>query len=532
MVLVPSASSPTATFVSVPPVVRLVNAFAEPYDNAVATARTCYSPRVVAPEDVRRDERARAQRDAVARSTYEAGHHTTLQHATFQFVLENVSRQLIWSFLHAHPFYNSEQVSQRYVAVQPDNVLVPALPEAARDLYMRTVTSQMTCYRDLVDLLTEPAAAAYFAIFRARAKQRDQHAGAIRKKAQEVARYALPIATFAHLYHTVSGLTLHRYHRLSQMLDVPHETALVIRLMVEAVRAQDPLFFSNLEDPIPLEQTHEYALLASTRGVAPSTSARRFCETFDRELGGLAAKLVDYKLHGEALVARSVRTVVGLTPDALSDEEALAWVLSPAKDPYLAGALNLTSHGKLTRALVHCHYTFQKKLSHAADSQDQRHRLTPGSRPVLQAHYAGGAPDIVVPSLLAHTPAAFERFMQTMRETWEAIDALLAGGAEPELALYLLPNAFPIRFEESGDLAALHHKWTTRLCYNTQEEIWRASLDEVRQVREVHPRLGDHIAPPCGIRQAAGVRPCCPEGKRYCGVPVWKKALSDYERVI
>ena len=37
-----------------------------------------------------------------------------MQHATFVFVLDNVSRLAIWSFFHAHPFYNSEQVSQRY----------------------------------------------------------------------------------------------------------------------------------------------------------------------------------------------------------------------------------------------------------------------------------------------------------------------------------------------------------------------------------------------------------------------------------
>ena len=76
------------------PVVVLVNAFTQPYNNAIATARTCYSSKVVTPEDVDRDEKARALRDAIAKSTYEAGHHTTLQHATFQFVLERVSASL------------------------------------------------------------------------------------------------------------------------------------------------------------------------------------------------------------------------------------------------------------------------------------------------------------------------------------------------------------------------------------------------------------------------------------------------------
>ena len=103
-------------FSSPPPKVRLVHAFDRPYENVVATARTCYSAKGIITED---QASARPdRRDAIAKSIYEAGHHTTFQHAHFQFSLENVSRQFLWTFLHSHPFYNSEQVSQRYVEVK------------------------------------------------------------------------------------------------------------------------------------------------------------------------------------------------------------------------------------------------------------------------------------------------------------------------------------------------------------------------------------------------------------------------------
>jgi len=220
------------------PRVRLVGAFAEPFNTAIAAARTCYASRLIAPEDVARDEAARAQRDAIARSTYAAGHHTIWQHATFEFALENVSRQLIWSFLHAHPFYNSEQVSQRYVTVQAGAVLTPSLPPRARARYTRAVEMQVTAYQRLVELLLEPARQAYFALFPARAKQPEKYRSAVVKKAQEIARYTLPVGTLAYLYHTVNGLTLHRYHRLCNMLDAPGEARAVVSAMVEAVRAQ------------------------------------------------------------------------------------------------------------------------------------------------------------------------------------------------------------------------------------------------------------------------------------------------------
>jgi len=512
--------------------VRLVNALVRPLDNAVAAARTCYSPRLVTPDEVGRDERSRLARDRIAREVYDAGHHTVLQHATFQFTLENVSRQLVWSFLHAHPFYNSEQVSQRYVEVGPQSLLVPRLPEAEDAIYRRAAARMMSTYRRLMEVLTAPAAKAYFELFPARRKNADRWTGAIKKRAQEIARYVLPVATFTHLYHTVSGLTLHRYHRLCQQLDVPGEATAVVRAMVEAASAHDPLFFRDIEDPVPLGETPEAILMAALRLRAGGAEARAFARQFDESLGGLRSRLVDYKLAAETSVAQAVRSVHGLPRERLSDDEAIFAVLAPEKNPLLAQTLTLTTLSKLSRALVHPHYTFRKKLSHTADSQDQRHRMVPGSRPVLAAQYCGGEPDVVTPGLIALSAEGTDLFREEMRQTFCDVDRLLSGGVDPADALYLLPNAFPIRFEESGDLLHLHRKWTTRLCYTTQEEIWRASLEEVEQLRAVHPRLGAHVMPPCQLRQRAGVRPPCPEGPRYCGVPVWRVALGQFERLL
>jgi thymidylate synthase ThyX len=526
-------TNPHPPFHSAPPKVTLTNGFIEPYDNAVATARTCYNSRVITTEDVRKDEKARELRDRIARETYGAGHHTTLQHATFQFTLENVTRQAIWSFLHAHPFYNSEQVSQRYVEVKPGNVVLPALEPAHAALYRAAVDEMMGTYRALIELLTPAAAEEFFRIFPARHRTPGKWTLGIKKKAQEIARYVLPVGTFAHLYHTISGLTLHRYHRLCAQWDVPTETRLIVEAMVAAVSARDPQFFERIEDPLPLEQTLEYRALNESVAIrAGGSDARRFIREFDQELGPLRSRLVDHSAQGPASVASAVRAVLGLTRSEMNDAEALERVLSPAKNPYLGEALVLTTVSKLTRALSHAHFTFQKKLSHTADSQDQRHRMTPGSRPVLHAHFVAGEPDVIVPDLIEHVPEAKKRFLETVAGTWRTIEQLLDGGVPEEMALYLLPNAFPIRFYESGDLLHLHHKWVHRLCFTAQEEIWRASLEEVRGVSEVQPELVRWVRPPCTLRLQAGITPFCPEGPRFCGVPVWKQELEEYRRLI
>ena len=70
-------------------------------------------PRLIAAAEV-----TASQRDTIGALTFDAGHHTVYQHAHFEFGLENISRQFVWTFLHSYPFYNSEQSSQRYVKLR------------------------------------------------------------------------------------------------------------------------------------------------------------------------------------------------------------------------------------------------------------------------------------------------------------------------------------------------------------------------------------------------------------------------------
>ncbi len=250
-------------FASPAPDVQLVNAFARPFDNAVAAARTCYSGKgIISEEDVAKNPE---QRDRIARSTFDAGHHTVLQHAHFQFALSNVSRQFLWSFLHSHPFYNSEQVSQRYVEVKAHTTCVPNLGGEAQAIYERAVEDQHAAYKRLIELLIPAAAREYYRIFPAR-KKSGEYDKDVKKKAQEIARYVLPVATFAYLYHTVSAITLLRYWRLCQQPDAAIETRVVVGAMVAELLRVDPQFAQLLEEPIPLEDTLEARCWAAAAG--------------------------------------------------------------------------------------------------------------------------------------------------------------------------------------------------------------------------------------------------------------------------
>ncbi len=528
------------TFRTPPPEVRLVNAFARPLDNAIAAARTCYASKgIVTPEDVGGDllasdaERAEAlrRRDAMALELYQAGHHTVFQHAHFQFAIDRVSRHALWAFFHAHPFYNSEQVSQRYVKVGRGSAVVPDLGGRAQEVFEGALQAMDDAYHALTAELggEGPAARIFFELFPARGRRPQQWRLEIRRKAQEAARYVLPVATWARLYHTISGVTLLRYRRLCAQPDIPSELRAIVDAMVAEVVRAEPAYAALFEAPIRPEDLAESRALAALGGLFDAARAAAFREEFDASLEGHVSRLVGFAPDAEAVVAQAVRETLGIPRAGLSDDDALALVADPARNPLSGESLNLQTLGRLTRALHHASYTFRKKISHTADSQDQRHRMTPASRPVLLAHL-GAAPDVILPQLIADHAPARARFDETMARTWDAIGELRRLGVPDEALAYLLPNAAAVRFTESGDYAALHHKHAMRLCYNAQEEIWHASVDEARQVAAVHPRLGRFLLPPCSIRLRAGTTPYCPEGKRYCGVPVWKLEPAAYVR--
>jgi len=218
-------------------------------------------------------------------------------------------------------------------------------------------------------------------------------------------------------------------------------------------------------------------------------------------------------------MAESYRAVAGLTESQCSDLEAIDRLLNPARNLYRLETLNVGVHAPIMRALQHANYTFAKKISHTADSQDQRHRMVPGSRPLLTLADTR-EPDYITPMLLANNPRAKEVYDRAMHEAWSAKNELLNRGVPAEFALYLLPNAKSIRLYESGSLLHLIHKWTMRTCFNAQEEIYQSSMDELAQLREVHPELTRYIGPPCHIR--AGITtPICTEGSHFCGIKVW-----------
>jgi thymidylate synthase ThyX len=524
-----------------PPLVTLRNAFAHPFDSAIAAARTCYASRLISPEEV-----TDKQRVNIGSATFYSGHHTVYQHAHFEFGLENISRQFVWSFLHAHPFYNSEQQSQRYVRLDRAHAYVPAeslfFNEGSRAIYERSIARSWNYYRELSALLAGDAREILNDIWHvgpmSHVNRIQKIERSVAKRSIEIARYVLPLAAFTTMVHTISGIVLHRLWRMCSASDTPTEAREVIGQMVALARDIDPQFFERFGTE-PLEELPEWAnrsavaqeaepsaiaqetgRSAQLNGTGPETSSgQAFAREFDAKLGGKTSKLIDFSPNAPRIAAEAYRAVLGQIEAQCSDAEAIDRLLNPARNLYRLEILNVGVHAPAMRALQHANYTFAKKISHTADSQDQRHRMVPGSRPLLTLSDTR-EPDYITPMLLDGNSRGKEIYERAMHDAWQAKNELLDRGVPAEIALYVLPNAKAVRLVESGSLLHLIHKWTMRTCFNAQEEIYRASMDELAQLREVHPQFARYVGPPCYVR--AGITtPICTEGSHFCGVKVW-----------
>src|ERR1700675_4791692 len=271
------ATPPSAPVERAVPRVTLRNSFAHPFDSAIAAARTCYAPRLISAEEI-----SEKQRTNIGAATFYSGHHTVFQHAHFGFGLENVSRQFVWSFLHAHPFYNYEQQSQRYVRIDKVQSFVPSpsvfFDAASRAIYEQSIVRAWDAYRELAALLVNDTREILNDIWHvgpmSHAKRIQKIERSAEKRAIEIARYVLPVAAFTAMVHTVSGIVLHRLWRMCSASDTPTEAREIVGAMVALVKEIDPQFFERFGTE-PLEELPEWKH-ANSRISQGDAAAKKF----------------------------------------------------------------------------------------------------------------------------------------------------------------------------------------------------------------------------------------------------------------
>ncbi|HWA51636.1 MAG TPA: FAD-dependent thymidylate synthase [Patescibacteria group bacterium] len=485
-------------------------------DISISAAMQCYAAGVSTLKP-----RLEDRQQAIADRTAEAGHHTTRMHANFTFHI-NVTRDLAERVLHANPFYNSEQQSQRYVEAKDGNYEVAAgLTPEQRDLYITSAEYMNKAYFNLLTSLHESVEQRVQNMYPGAGWNYEKTAKRLNSKVdkicQEVARYVLPIAQKTTMYHTLSELQIMRLFRASQFENFSDEAKYTIATMVEEIAEVDPSILLELDKPLP---PYEHPHFSETR-----TEQK---QEFDEQLNNKNSIILGTTGNLRNVLAFAVRNITGATEKDLPDDEAIKLLISPVNNVLLADVYETGMLDPFTECLRQVSITAATKLSHTAESQRQRQRRTPGAVPTVDDIYDGTA-DYMTPLVIRENIELRAKYDEIMTNIYANVEKCLQAGVPREVALKLLPNAQTIRIVETGDMFDWLHRFKQRLCFLAQEEFCFISIEQVEMLTEEFPEFAELFLAPCAVAEAAGTGRC-PEGTGWCGKPVWKWKIDKYKK--
>ncbi|MEN6414663.1 MAG: FAD-dependent thymidylate synthase [Veillonellales bacterium] len=196
--------------------VKLICHTPEPERTVAMSARLCYSP--VGAEQLA-ESMSEEQIDKLVQKIVELGHASTMEHVSFTFAIEGVSRVLTHQLVR-HRIASYSQQSQRYVGEHNFEYILPpsvAANETARTKFTALMDQIRSAYDELVDLGIP----------------------------KEDARYCLANATETKIVVTMNARTLLHFFQVRCCMRAQWEIRQMAELMLAEVRKAAPLLFKN-----------------------------------------------------------------------------------------------------------------------------------------------------------------------------------------------------------------------------------------------------------------------------------------------
>ena len=220
--------------------VTLISYTPQPEKTIASAAKLCYSPASI--EEIQEgltEEKTAAFVDMLA----EIGHESPIEHASFTFGIEGVSRSLL-AQITRHRLASYSVQSQRYVKEKMFEFVLPleieAVPEAKEE-FLRAMEEDQRHYDRLTEILTEK----HVPEFLAQGKEEKEARRLASKKAIEDARFVLPNACATKMVCTMNARSLMNFltHRCCNRAqwEIRELATQMLRLVLEVA----PNLFKN-----------------------------------------------------------------------------------------------------------------------------------------------------------------------------------------------------------------------------------------------------------------------------------------------
>ena len=419
-------------------------------------ARVCYS---INPETLNQPIDVKAR-------LFDPGHHTTLQHNTFTFFVEDIPVSAVAFGLHlASPYYNSDQRSGRYSKMynEPDfdalrTSLLSFYPLSPADKVMSWVEKGVKIYQDNIARLTELAA--------------------------EKIKQERPFVSEKYITQNAPKLAQEQ-----------------LRMFISQLASTALDFTVNLS---ALTTLYRVAWSPEMRLVTKQMADLVITENSD--LGYMFNSEKQRTKWAPEILSWQASVVLEPTVQVLN----VMWDESAVSTTPLPDSLDTLPFAPATMANSQFLVQSEVVCSSATFGQDQRHRSIKRSAPVFTGAFY--VPPLVAEAGLTDTAHAYMH---------EWLD--LAKECGKDVATLISPYGAMVKYKKVGDLNALIHEQAKRTCWCAQEEIYhlacglRAGLKEKIKNTDILARF----APPCLAR---GI---CQEGVRYCGRNL-KESIDAY----
>lgn len=220
--------------------VKLLAHTPEPEKFVAAAAKNCYSSTDV---DSVLDGLTEEKIDSFVNMLSSIGHESPIEHVSFTFAIEGVSRSLL-AQITRHRMASFSVQSQRYVREKGfEYVLPPEIDKipAAREQFIRAMEEDQRTYEQLTAVLME----GYLEELLAKGVPEKQARSQAEKHAIEDARYVLPNACTTRLVMTANARSLKNFFRLRCCNRAQWEIRALAEEMYRLVFAVAPTLFGR-----------------------------------------------------------------------------------------------------------------------------------------------------------------------------------------------------------------------------------------------------------------------------------------------